>query len=422
MKKLISLLIVLFLVTAAQFEAKPSSGSFSIGMFYSSLSPYGEWLEIDGGLIVWRPNSVHAHWRPYSIGRWNWTKYGWYWDSYEPFGWATYHYGRWYYDDYYGWIWIPDNVWGPAWVEWRYDNDYIGWAPLPPYAHFRIGFGIYFSLNWSSHHSYWNFVTYRHFHHNRLNYYIIDYSRNYKIFSRTKYRNNYYSDRDRIVNGGIDRSYIERRAGYRIAERNISEVRDLEKYNRSRKSNNDRLYSFRPDEREIENLRDAKNFEVKRADRKSSLDTERIVINNRASKDRENTTDRNNDRNNRVIEKNNRPIESENRNRNRNDYSRNDIMDERKNSSGRDESNYRVEEPRIEKRNYGERKEKSTEMFPKREEVRKNPESSARRENNRGSESRSYRDETPARSKEGSMQNSSSRERKSEERNVERKR
>jgi hypothetical protein len=29
-----------------------------------------------------------------------------------------------------GWYWIPGNAWGPAWVNWAYGGDYIGWCPL----------------------------------------------------------------------------------------------------------------------------------------------------------------------------------------------------------------------------------------------------------------------------------------------------
>jgi hypothetical protein len=31
-----------------------------------------------------------------------------------------------------GWIWVPGDEWGPAWVDWRSGDDYVGWAPLPP--------------------------------------------------------------------------------------------------------------------------------------------------------------------------------------------------------------------------------------------------------------------------------------------------
>src|SRR6266496_1683468 len=34
--------------------------------------------------------------------------------------------------DRYGWVWIPGTVWAPAWVTWTYNDNYVGWAPLPP--------------------------------------------------------------------------------------------------------------------------------------------------------------------------------------------------------------------------------------------------------------------------------------------------
>jgi len=37
------------------------------------------------------------------------------WVSDYNWGWAPFHYGRWDYNDSYGWFWIPDNEWGPAW-------------------------------------------------------------------------------------------------------------------------------------------------------------------------------------------------------------------------------------------------------------------------------------------------------------------
>ena len=73
------------------------------------------------------------NWRPYTVGHWVYTdEYGWYWHSYEPFAWAVYHYGRWGYDPSYGWFWVPGDTWAPAWVEWRYGDRYVGWAPAGP--------------------------------------------------------------------------------------------------------------------------------------------------------------------------------------------------------------------------------------------------------------------------------------------------
>jgi len=289
MKRLI-IMFMFFVMTGITLDAKPKPlcVTVSFGFFYTSLNPYGEWIEIDADIIAWRPHSVSWNWRPYSVGRWAWTRHGWYWDSYEPFGWATYHYGRWFYDDYYGWIWIPDYEWGPSWVEWRYDDDYIGWAPLPPYASFRINFGIHFSIGWHSPYSYWNFVPYHRFCDHRVHNYIIDSRRSHRIFEHTKYRTNYYMDRDRIVNGGIDRSLIERRAGYRIAERDIRNTDDYSTYERTRKSRNDGIYSYRPSEREIN--RNVERFDIKRGEKRTSLEREKITI-SRGS-DREITRDK----------------------------------------------------------------------------------------------------------------------------------
>lgn len=272
------LLIMLMVITSAFIYAKPNPAGvgISFGYFYSSLSPHGEWIEIDADVFAWRPHSVGWNWRPYSVGRWAWTRHGWYWDSYEPFGWATYHYGRWFYDDYYGWIWIPDYEWGPSWVEWRYDDDYIGWAPLPPYASFRVNFGIHFSIGWTSHYSYWNFVPYNRFCDYRVNHYIIDSRRSHRIFERTKYRTNYYRDRDYIVNGGVDRSFIERKAGYRITERDIRNTDNYNQYERTRRSRNDGIYDYRPSERDAN--RNVERYNIKRGEKRTSLDRDKIVI------------------------------------------------------------------------------------------------------------------------------------------------
>ena len=32
-----------------------------------------------------------------------------------------------------GWYWIPRIHWGPAWVHWYWDHNYVGWCPLSYY-------------------------------------------------------------------------------------------------------------------------------------------------------------------------------------------------------------------------------------------------------------------------------------------------
>jgi len=136
-----------------------------LNYFKTSLSPYGNWVHIEGYGECWQPTvgMVSSDWRPYyDGGRWVYTNSGWYWLSDYSWGWAPFHYGRWANHGRWGWVWVPGYTWGPAWVEWRTASAYCGWAPLPPY--YGSGFGVSywgggwgFSIGWSS----YNWVPYR---------------------------------------------------------------------------------------------------------------------------------------------------------------------------------------------------------------------------------------------------------------------
>ncbi|MHC4282669.1 MAG: DUF6600 domain-containing protein [Planctomycetota bacterium] len=106
-----------------------------IQILTQDLQPFGHWVDSAEYHMCWAPNpaGVRSDWRPYTEGRWAYTKFGWTWISDEPWGHITYHYGSWVDDPIHGWIWVPGRVWAPAWVAWRSNNDYIGWAPLPPH-------------------------------------------------------------------------------------------------------------------------------------------------------------------------------------------------------------------------------------------------------------------------------------------------
>lgn len=97
----------------------------SVDVFYSELGPYGSWYDDPKYGWVFAPAS--PSYVPYSNGRWMYTDYGFTWISGDPFGWATDHYGRWVWTN--RWVWRPDTTWGPAWVQWREGNGYVGWAP-----------------------------------------------------------------------------------------------------------------------------------------------------------------------------------------------------------------------------------------------------------------------------------------------------
>ncbi len=212
-------------------------------MFYDDLLPYGEWIALEPGLHVWRPRSVHYDWQPYSHGRWVWTRHGWYWMSSEPFGWAVFHYGRWSMHPRYGWVWYPDRVWGPAWVEWRYGDAYVGWAPLPPLAVFHVTFGIRFTRHWVAPVHSWCFVPYASFGSVIRRDHILPYERVRRIIGTTRRGRTAWIERDMIVNRGIDRDLIERRGGTRIREYEVG----TSARGRSEEIRNGRIESYRPD-------------------------------------------------------------------------------------------------------------------------------------------------------------------------------
>jgi hypothetical protein len=135
-------------------EAPPAAGAtVDEDVFYDRLSPYGYWTDVAPYGRVWVP-TVAAGWRPYYYGRWVFTDWGWTFVSDDPWGWAAYHYGRWNFAVGVGWYWIPDTVWGPAWVDWRYGGGWVTWCPLGPR-------GVYFGYR----HPAWVAVQEVHFTH-----------------------------------------------------------------------------------------------------------------------------------------------------------------------------------------------------------------------------------------------------------------
>jgi hypothetical protein len=127
--------LTLFPIADGQVAQAQAQVSVSIG-FRDALEPYGRWQRHSRWGEVWVPARRTQNWRPYQTGHWVYTdEWGWYWisnDDEVEWGWVTYHYGRWINDASYGWAWIPGEEWGPAWVDWRRGDDFVGWAPLAP--------------------------------------------------------------------------------------------------------------------------------------------------------------------------------------------------------------------------------------------------------------------------------------------------
>jgi hypothetical protein len=187
---------LLLLLTGTTQSAKAQYDDVSLQTFYDELSPYGTWINDPEYGYVWRPDVDQADFRPYySNGRWAMTEYGNTWVSNYEWGWAPFHYGRWIYNRYNNWIWIPDTVWGPAWVDWRSGGGYYGWAPMGPSINININIGRrYVTPDFC-----WNFIPSGHIYYNSYPRYYSGrnrvYIQNTVIINNTYVRNNrtYYS-------------------------------------------------------------------------------------------------------------------------------------------------------------------------------------------------------------------------------------
>lgn len=115
--------------TYAPYTSAWHDPSWSIH-FETALGPYGDWVYVTGLGRVWRP-AVAASWRPYTMGKWVWTAYGWTWVAYEPWGYVPHHFGQWALTGR-GWVWVPGHTWRPASVSWIHCGSMVGWYPTAP--------------------------------------------------------------------------------------------------------------------------------------------------------------------------------------------------------------------------------------------------------------------------------------------------
>jgi hypothetical protein len=219
-------------------EAAAPPTVVTVDYFYSTLAPYGSWIYVEGYGRCWQPTVtvVNAGWQPYcDHGHWVWTDDGWFWLSDYSWGWATFHYGRWFHHARFGWCWVPDTVWGPSWVTWRYSTDYCGWAPLPPNCVYREGVGFFYNgvavgvnfdfglaMNW------FTFVPTRYFCDLHPRRYRVEAREREQIFNRTTVINNFREDNHTrtFVNRGIDPDRITavtRTAIHQVAIRETTE-------------------------------------------------------------------------------------------------------------------------------------------------------------------------------------------------------
>ncbi len=218
----------------AQESAAPPPSQVTYNNFYSSLSPYGTWVEVEGYGRCWQPTAVVVNptWQPYmNSGRWAYTDYGWYWTSDYSWGWAPFHYGRWFQHSRLGWCWYPDTVWGPSWVSWRYTDAYCGWAPLPPCAWYSPGIGLTY---WGSHVGVsftfglsagcYSFVSWNHFNGHHPHDYAVPYGHRQHIYDQSVVATRISGSRNNVFNHGIPVEHVERATGRSVNRVAIHEV------------------------------------------------------------------------------------------------------------------------------------------------------------------------------------------------------
>jgi len=179
-----------------------------------ALEQYGEWRPHPRFGQVWVPRGVPPDWRPYQYGHWVYTdEWGWYWvsdDVEADWGWVAFHYGRWAFERAFGWFWVPGDEWAPAWVNWRYGDDYSGWAPLPPDELIDT---------YEVEPAYWVFVPTRFIAAPRLRTYYVPVYRRSVILRETRIVNRTFgvSGRRLAVNPGISPAFVARVSGAPVA-------------------------------------------------------------------------------------------------------------------------------------------------------------------------------------------------------------
>jgi hypothetical protein len=199
------------------------SDNYDSAYFYNELEPYGMWVNYRPYGFVWIPRDVDYGWRPYTLGYWAWTDYGWTWVSNLRWGWIAFHYGRWGFDRALGWFWVPDIVWAPAWVAWRWGDAHVGWAPLPPGVPYYPGRG-FSQARWDIPGHYWNFVRGGDFMDRQLNRWILPVERNVTIINLTRFEVNLNEHNRHIFDGGVDTRTVERWSGRPVSRYSLKDA------------------------------------------------------------------------------------------------------------------------------------------------------------------------------------------------------
>ncbi len=223
--------------TAAPAAAPAPEPVVNFDYFQQQLSPYGNWIDVPGYGQCWQPNALPPGWRPYyDSGYWVDTDAGLYWQSSYPWGAIPFHYGRWAYAGGYGWIWVPAYEYAPAWVLWRHNDGYVGWAPLPygavwvsggwwDYRGARVGVDFDFGLGAS----FFVFVDYHHMWEHDYHPYVLHREDLHRVYRESTVNRFGRDDHGRFVAEGFDREHLERLTGRKVEVVRHEEIQSRER-------------------------------------------------------------------------------------------------------------------------------------------------------------------------------------------------
>jgi hypothetical protein len=229
-------LLLLCTLPALRSAAQYDDDYVSYDDFYQSLAPFGQWIEDPEYGYVWSPGE-DDNFIPYCTnGHWVMTEYGNTWVSDYQWGWACFHYGRWTYNDFYGWLWIPGENWGPAWVSWRYGEGFYGWAPLGP--DYRTGTSI---MSYNCPGDWWVFIPPQYIYSGRYYQYWQGPSGNRRILSNTYIINNTSEYNNTLCITGPHISQVRQVTGNPVQVFKIRNSR-----NRHTRVHNDVVRMYRP--------------------------------------------------------------------------------------------------------------------------------------------------------------------------------
>jgi hypothetical protein len=119
----------------------------------------------------------------------------------------------------FGWVWIPDTVWAPAWVAWSIGGGYCGWAPLGP----NVNVNVVVRGKHSIPNEHWVFVRDRDLSNRSIDRYRVKRSKNNELLENAQLVRDTREHRNNAYMPGPDKNVIQKAVGKPINPVSIRE-------------------------------------------------------------------------------------------------------------------------------------------------------------------------------------------------------